>query len=278
MSSMVEKGKIWNRILGLILLVIAIGTPLYFWLLSPSPRPKADPVRVISVPGNSISLPLPGAAPVRIDFSGSNTVTLQKSRDGILSTLVEISNKEEIKPIGRSYSGLDWELYSGDLSTSSISCGATACRITLLSPSKNHTYVLTSFDHSLTAENEAARFLEKTTFGPTRSEIAAFRSPLDWVQNQFDLPATSHRQFYRERATHWQAETTYHGLVSTHPCSKDARYRNFAFLFTDRERYVTIETRGAKRILSVNGQFRTIVDSVKEGDATQATTEVPDGK
>jgi hypothetical protein len=214
-----------------------------------------------------------------IDLAQSNTIKLENSDDGSLCTLVELTTDDEIKPVGRSYNGFDWEQYAGVFATSSFSCDADdVCTVTLPSPPAGHGYVLTSFEHSLSTEDEAARFLEKSTFGPTRSEIAGFSSPLAWVQNQMSLPATSHRQFFRERATSWHTETAFQGLLSTHPCSQDARYRKYAFLRTDAERWVTIETSGSDRILSINGQIRTVVDSVKTGDSSNAMDEVSDGE
>ena len=214
-----------------------------------------------------------------IDLSQSNTIKLENSDDGSLCTLVELTTDDEIKPVGRSYNSFDWEQYAGVFATSSFSCDADdACTVTLPSPPAGHRYVLTSFEHSLSTEDEAARFLEKSTFGPTRSEIAGFSSPLAWVQNQMSLPATSHRQFFRERATSWHTEITFQGLLSTHPCSQDARYRKYAFARTDKERYVTIQSIGSKRVLSINGQIRTVVKFVKKGTWDSARGTVSDGR
>jgi len=50
-----------------------------------------------------------------------------------------------------------------------------------------------------------ASFLERTTFGATKSEINALSADGDWtvddqsawLRQQIDLPKTSHREYYR---------------------------------------------------------------------------------
>lgn len=45
-----------------------------------------------------------------------------------------------------------------------------------------------------------------------------------------------------------------------HPCQVDTRYRRFAFSVKDSEKIMTIETAGTKKLVSVNGFVRTVVD------------------
>lgn len=188
-----------------------------------------------------------------------------------------------IKPIGRSYNHHDWEQYSGHFSNILFSCDEEepACFVNLPKPEEGYNYILTSYDHSLPEKDVAARFLEKTTFGPRRSEIASFTSPLEWIQKQMSLPATSHRAFFRERATNWHFEATHAGLLHTGPCNKGARFRRFAFANPDKARIVTVSNvtnDGSKRIVSIDGEIRTIARSVQIGVHSFPMDELPGGE
>ena len=46
----------------------------------------------------------------------------------------------------------------------------------------------------------------------------------------------------------------------THPCQVGSRYRRFAFSSKDTDKYIDVKTVGNKRILSVNGFVRTIIN------------------
>ena len=75
---------------------------------------------------------------------------------------------------------------------------------------------------------------------------------------------TSHRQFYRERATHWHPETNHASLLSAHPCKESARYRRYAILSEDDKRDIDIAVspyNSSKLILSIDGHVRTVVDA-----------------
>ena len=115
----------------------------------------------------------------------------------VLCTLIEMdvdtSNDDNVttvfsnlKPVGRSYNGYDWEVAAGDFSTFQFDCstsGGRKCRIELPTPPEGRSYVLKSYDygHALKTDDLTARFLEKATFGPTKADIKGFTSPEDWV-------------------------------------------------------------------------------------------------
>merc|ERR1712183_260681 len=116
---------------------------------------------------------------------------------------------------------------------------------------------------TLSEDHIKARFLERNTFGPTKESIASFTTPTEWLITQFEEPLTSHRQFFRERATHWHSYTGRYGLLHSGPCQTDARYRKFAFLSTDAKSYLEIQRSpidASKLILRVGGELRTVVD------------------
>lgn len=114
------------------------------------------------------------------------------------------------KPIARSYDGNGWEKTAGAFSQSlpkpDCSSGSTSCTIfDLPPPESNKRYVLTSYIHNGFGDMaEASRFLEQSTFGPTRDTINKLHSGgnkyREWVYDQvYNVPMTSHREWFRRR-------------------------------------------------------------------------------
>ena len=227
-------------------------------------------------------------------------ILITKSSKGILCTLVEVDADPDagddlrLKPIGRSYNGNGWEPYHALHSSSHtvpLSCSdsddSKDCLITLPPLQAGRKYILKSYEHSLAPRDEAARFLESTTFGPTTSEINAFVASggkaSEWVKNQLDLPTIgSHRQFYRSRATNFHPETTWMGTLSFKACQAGARYRKFVFVPKDNGRTLTIETSPIDanyRILMVEGEIRSVIPGrVKRYVSENNLPVVPDGR
>lgn len=125
------------------------------------------------------------------DGDGQVTVRFPVSRSGELVTLVRIDDTIYI-PIGRSYDGNDWESVAGIEDTLVYDCEeeilSHQCTVTL---PYSEDYYLTVFNHTLTHRAEAARFLERATFGPTTAEIDQLASSADissastnWVKQQ----------------------------------------------------------------------------------------------
>lgn len=236
------------------------------------------PVIVPSPPNTILSCPQAGEPLRTLSFSGGNATRFEitKAPGGLLCTLVEasvgyngqqLSIQGELKPIGRSYNGHNWESYANDVySTMPFDCtqGGSTCRVQLATPQQGRAYLLKSYGNTtLTARNTNARFLEKGTFGPTSTELDTFISPIDWVRKQLSdqLPVTSHRGFFREHMTQWHTETSYHSLLHAGPCKVGARYRKYAILHTDAWRHLTLKTspvNSTNLVLSVDGQVRTV--------------------
>ena len=222
-------------------------------------------------------------------------IMLENSSPGILCTLVEVTVEGDLqlKPIGRSYNGRGWEPYRGRHSATTdiipTSCSddsSTDCLIDLPPLSVERKYALKSYRYSLGSRDEAARFLERTTFGPTTSEINAFvadgSNHTKWITDQIQLPITSHRQFFRERANNFHGETTWMGTLDFGPCQRGARYRRFVFVAKDIGRYLTISTSSIDanyKVLSVGGHVRSVIPGrVKRRVSTNNKLVVPDGR
>jgi hypothetical protein len=148
-------------------------------------------------------------------------------------------------------------------------------------------YVLTSFyppeQFRENGIDEVARFLEQTTFGITNSDISKFDTanlPLafgNWIKEQQEsVPATSHRAFFRLRTNSRMDSATRSGAV-THPCQKGSTYRRYSFSAKDNQKYVSIVTVGSKKILSVDGFVRTVVNG-PISNTRNASVTWPDGR
>ena len=253
-------------------------------------------------PGDPLTIDLPDIMAFNSDGE-YHRILLEISSPGILCTLLEVSTDTEktvdgdlqLKPIGRSYNGQGWEPYEGRYSTNDIvplSCADSSnnspgdCLIVLPSLSVGRKYVLKSYEYSLGERDEAARFLERTTFGATTSEINAFVTEgsdhVNWVRNQLKLPITSHRQFFRERATNFHAETTWMGTLAFGPCQRGTQYRKFVFVPKDFRRYLTISTSPINinyKVLSIGGHIRSVIPGlVKRYISSTNKLVVPDGR
>ena len=151
-----------------------------------------------------------------------------------LCTLWQVHpDKSKIVPVARTYLGYDWEASaaSGDFGDVSIECVSQACGIILPEYlGEGFYFELAAFDHDLPKRDEIARFLEQTTFGPTRADLDSFTGTFaHWVkQQQSNVPITSHRQYYRE---HLNARSEYPYVMgtTTHPCKAGTRYRKYPF-------------------------------------------------
>ena len=206
-----------------------------------------------------------------INFTNEGAIEFFTSNSNRLCTLVQISsNGQSLKPVGRSYAGYDWEASSGDFATLGWSCnGGSSCVVNLPPLPTGALYQLTSFDAPELFRNEideVARFLEQATFGPTRADIGSFGVTnlpqvfANWVQEQqVGIPITSHRAMFRRHLNARTEVATHQGAI-THPCQKGTRYRRFAFSSKDKDKYVDITTNGTKKILSIDGFVRTVVE------------------
>lgn len=185
-------------------------------------------------------------------------------RSNKLCTLWQVDpSRTTLVPVARSYNGNGWEPYSGDFGGVPIECVAQACGVILPEyVGEGYYFELAAFDHTLPRQDELARFLEQTTFGPTKATLASFpNSFAEWVKDQQSIPLTSHRRYFRERLNHRSEIPSNMGL-STHPCKKGTRYRKYAFTEKDTNpQTILVERSGNNRhIFSRDDQRYTVVD------------------
>lgn len=180
---------------------------------------------------------------------------LYRTKMGELCTLVKL-DRGNLKPIARSYEGSPWEATAGEAAEIRYACNKRQCKAWL----PEAIYQLTTFEHTITSEQDASRFLEQATFGPTRETIASFTGRSKWIKEQiYAMPISSHRQFFRQRVN-MRLEAPSRTSTVTQPCDQGTRYRRYAFTRSDYDRYV--EVRRAPRsmvYLLVRGQARTVV-------------------
>ncbi len=188
-------------------------------------------------------------------------------------------------PVARSYDGNPWETYRGPYASLKIDCQSAQCTTKLPAVTAetraqygSYRYEVVAFERATPAPTvEAARFLEQATFGPTRESIWQFQDPVQWISSQFTKPASSHRQYYRERLNHRFDYSSGQG-GTTHPCQVGSRYRKYAFSDKDRDTMVEIRTVPEGKLLLVNGQKRTLVRTTKLTAASVSGREFVDGQ
>lgn len=219
-----------------------------------------------------------------------------------LCTLIEVTNKGFLKPVGRSYGNNDWEAAAGDYSSRvqfNCTTATSTCVVHLPELTDGAHYRMSSFHApKYTATDEVARFLEQATFGATMTEIQSLAAAAgandyddsyfaNWIRNQMvALPATSHRAYFRRRTNARFPVASSVGAV-THACQKGTRYRKFAFSSKDAEQILTVTKVGdgdddKMMSLSMDGFVRTIVEgpmvSVVEGGQVGASVEFVAGR
>lgn len=167
------------------------------------------------------------------------------------------TSSDALIPYARSYNGYDWEAAPGPLAApESISCSGDTCMITLPNLEDSAaSYVILAKDGTSSdnvpngnsrflstpdVRKDIARFLETVTFGTKLSEIEALdngnwdaAARASYVRAQIDLPKTSHREYFRQRANPVWGITTQEAR-SDHPCSPNSKWRRYSFLPRDR--------------------------------------------
>ena len=196
-------------------------------------------------------------------------------------TLVEYADTGEtlsVAPVARSYEGNQWEGVKGPFEVTFV-CNDAACSTTLPSiPSPHYAFSLNTFSAdnlNIGLEEQAARFLEQTTFGPTLDSIADLTSGasdeesleinfIDWVFEQMYITSpTYHREYYRKRAYTASPRIELAGNPQ-HVCSPKTVWHSYAFIGDDALKYIEVSRTSddSRYILSMNGIPRTEVDNV----------------
>jgi hypothetical protein len=168
------------------------------------------------------------------------------------------SESGNLIPLARSYHGKDWESAPGPLASPTENVNATTIILPDLQDA-NDRYVILTKEGSMPERKQIAKFLEMTTFGPKKSEIDAIAADGLWtlnsaakresyIRSQIDLPATSHREYWRKR-TNSKWDATAQPARSDHPCSPNSKWRKYSYIPQDRYHtttdayiYTTFET------------------------------------
>jgi hypothetical protein len=179
------------------------------------------------------------------DGDGLVPVFLPFSEAGTLLTLNRLDRGVYV-PFGRSYDGNSWERVAGLEETLDNICVDNVlsghCDVDL--PFENDPiaeYYLTKYNHSTSERAELARFLQRSTFGPTTAEINGWdsssglvNSMANWLLDQIENQGTSsHREYYRKRLNPRSIETYKYGISGPAPCEENSRWRKFAFTRND---------------------------------------------
>ena len=215
----------------------------------------------------------------RIEQSSSNTVCT-------LTKITEV-NGEIIRtiPIARSYDGYPWERSGSNEAqkyfSKEIECyDSNYCQINLPAISVGESYRLSTYQYSVSADVELARFLETATYGVTRQDLSSltdavsnnggnrFDAIVNWFKDQINenvTPATSHRKYWRERVNE-RIPTSQRAGIPDHPCDQYSRWRSFTFVNNDRmwflpRKDIKIQGTGPYDIY-YNDQFRTRVNDI----------------
>lgn len=221
--------------------------------------------------------------------SGSK-IRLEIANYGKLCTLTEFRELLETSiPVGRSYNGHGWERVAGPYSTLQYNCEGSYCEVTIpkdLSKSDQSFELKTVASNAweniaepysllqLSKRDEAARFLEQTTFGTTRENLDEMTQNIDentnllpkfkaWIDNQInEVDASSHRAFYRRHASSRMINPSSKGRQSR-PCEVGARFRWYSFSWSDRGEQLIVEKKNGIYALFMHGEIRTMVEKLE---------------
>ncbi|KAL7537288.1 hypothetical protein ACHAXR_008774, partial [Thalassiosira sp. AJA248-18] len=202
-------------------------------------NPTTSPTPAPTIYVQALDCP-PTTGPMVTITSGLKTLT-SAAPNTFCGIFLHKQESGDLIPLARSYHGQAWEAAPGPLACPSEDVNATSISLPTLT---SDTYVILSKDGSMDTRKQIAKFLEMTTFGPTLSEIDGLASTTwngaaraNYIRNQMDLPATSHREYWRKR-TNSKWDATAMPARSDHPCSPNSKWRKYSF--TRQDRYDTI--------------------------------------
>ena len=153
-----------------------------------------------------------------------------------------------------------------------VDCSAgTSCTIVI--PASG-SYRVDSFDEAdaePSPERLAARFLMQASFGPTRESVqnltadAKQRMPdkiASWIEEQMQLPATLHREYWRLRASPRVWPSAFAGGIRS-ICEPGSRFHEFAFTQEDVSKVIEVALDEAAHVysLSIEGTVRAEVST-----------------
>ena len=260
--------------------------PSSFYSESPSQSPSSTPAdRVLSCPNED-------ADPFSFRVEGTIQINMAPSNKLCILTIKRFDDGENTTiPLGRSYENQPWETSPGPYFLSlKFNCDDSSCTTNNL-PDRPADYVFQLSTYSFSQRNPksqdiAARFLEQTTFGPTREALEPWkdlsiasssdldRSFANWVDDQIhNKPLSSHREYFRKNMNLRLKKTVPFG-VPLHPCDPMTRWHSYAFTTSDSNNSNEITNDSLKieiertsdnsaYLLSIQGESRTEVQSIQ---------------
>ena len=240
--------------LVLIVLVAAAAVPI---TASDNVAQPCPPVTAATTPQRSLITSLDGTAASLILPLASSHARTGAADETSLCTLTRLVSSVHV-PIARSYDGGTWQLTAGAyLSTTTLTCdegggadGAQECIVSGLDGVEGRYYLTSYHRPSVSSDVLAARFLERTTFGPKLEEIQSLSASIStlgtdddgrealaaYTHNQmYETPISSHRAYYRRHLVPRTTSTYMYALAGPHPCDQNSRWRRFAFTTKDVE-------------------------------------------
>ena len=198
----------------------------------------------------------------------TTTIVIDKTvRAGSLCTLTLELEDGSFIPIARSYDGNDWERAGGSFIAGSPEwlCSGSTCSTTI--PIGNQ-YVLQTRSISapvLHADAVLARFLEAASFGAKPTDLATWNgiSFAQYIKDQVNVPATSHRELFRRLANpRWIFnKPEFPGHLN--PCASNATWRRQVFTSIDDDKVLKVSKIGAMWEIKVDGFVRTMVPQLR---------------
>jgi hypothetical protein len=112
------------------------------------------------------------------------------------------------------------------------------------------------------------------SFGPSIGDITSFKQSYgtaaestfqSWIFNQIrNVPVTSHLEFYRRNTNPRWDRVSRSARSLKNPCAKSARWRTYALTSRDAPlKKLSVEAFGAKFLLKIDGEIRTVLDSIE---------------
>ncbi|KAL7542499.1 hypothetical protein ACHAXR_011825, partial [Thalassiosira sp. AJA248-18] len=201
--------------------------------------------------GLQIESPDPFVQAISCPSTGSSKITAPGNKiaspagtDVYCGIFIQKGGSGALIPYTRSYNNHEWEASPGPLAipADGIACTAVDCDLVLPDlEDDGDTYIILAKDGAQDDKYQIASFLELTTFGPKKSEIQALLDNGSWdeaaraqhIRAQMDLPATSHREYFRKRLNA-KVDDTRQIARSDHPCDPNSKWRKYSFTMDDR--------------------------------------------
>jgi cullin-associated NEDD8-dissociated protein 1 len=198
-----------------------------------------------------------------MSLSQGSRYRIEKSKSGQL-LLIYKDNKNLISrhdiPAARSFDGGDWEPLFPVL-LQSESCNENTC--TFRVPVDGNYSIVQPNLRARSWEARISDFLIQATFGPKNdlinsfpNDTSMFKSARAFIQNQMQIPATFHREYYRSRANVLIPFNGSTQMPVIGPCEVGSRWHRAALDVYDSDGVMSILN---DSLLYINGEYRTKV-------------------